>query len=136
MTEFNKKNPIVQKIWDRLRTLIGAKVHKIKNTDDLEKVAKKYKTLNKFEKNKLIQKSNLVYLIKDKATIYQKPYRDKNGVEHKGYYKNSPIPWTKKEDAQIQIYKQRGRTLNQMSFYTSRTPSSIRTRLSRLKNKK
>lgn len=130
MTEFDAREPVVQRIWDRLRTLLGAKVHKIKTQDDLEKVAKRYKSLSKYEKTGLIRRSNITRVLKEeKMRSFIRGYKDKKGIEHKGYYKETPIRWTKKEIKALKSYKAKGRTINQMSSYLYRTPTSIKQKL-------
>lgn len=131
--DFDKKSKLVTYIWDRLRTLIGAKVNKIRNKDDLEKVAKRYKSLSKYEKSGLIRRSNIFTQVKANATYYRMPYQDKNGRIHRGQYVYKPIRWTEDEIALIKKYKSSGRTINQMSAYTGRTPESIKAKLRTIK---
>lgn len=130
MTEFEKNDPLVQKIWDRLRTLLGAKVRKINSEKDMEKVAKRYKSLSGYEKSGLLKKSNVYKVIKEKKMqTFVKGYKDSKGRVHKGYYKQTNIPWTKKDRQNLAKYKSKGRTLAQMSYYLNRTPSSIKAKL-------
>ena len=133
MTEFEKNNPLVQRIWDRLRTLIGAKVFNIKSSEDLEKVAKRYKTLSGYEKSGLIKKSNLFQVIKEKKMqTFVRGYKTSKGTTRKGYYRQATIRWTPKEIKSLKTYNRKGRTINQMSHYLSRSPKSIKTKLKRL----
>ena len=132
--EFDTSSSLVQVIWDRLRTLIGAKVFRIKKKEDLEKVAKRYKTLSGYEKSGLMRKSNIFSIIKEKKMeTYVKGYTDNKGVIHKGYYKQANIRWTKKELVKLSAYKTKGRTPNQISYYLGRKPEAVKQKLYKLK---
>lgn len=136
MTEFEVNDPLVQQIWDRLRTLVGAKVFKIKNKEDLEKIAKKYKTLSGYERSGLIKRSNITSIITEKKMqTFVAGYKDKRGVEHKGHYRQVTIRWTKKETIKLQTYVSNGRTVNQISHYLGRNPSSIKLKIRRIKKR-
>lgn len=130
MTEFQSNDPIIQKIWDRLRVLLGAKVNKIKNKNDLEKVAKKYKTLSKYEKTGLLKKSNIFNVIKEeKMQVFVKGYKDKRGHIYKAHYRPITVHWTKKEIVKLKMYNERGRTPNQIASYLGRSPNAVKQKL-------
>lgn len=136
MTEFDKNDSVVQRIWDRLRVLQGAKVFNIKSKKDLERVAKRYKTLSGFEKKGLIRNSNVFEIIKEqKMKVFVKGY-EKNGIKHKGYYRPVTIRWTKKENIKLKSYVSKGRTPNQIASYLGRSPESIKRKIYKLKHTK
>jgi len=134
LTEFDKNDMLVQRVWDRLRTLLGAKVFNIKNKNQLEKVAKRYKTLSGYEKSGLIKKSNLFSVIKEqKMQTYVKGYTDKKGKAHEGYYKAVNIQWTAKEKMKLKEYHAHGRTTKQIAGYLGRTPTAVTQKLKKIK---
>lgn len=136
MTEFDANDQIVQRVWDRLRTLVGAKVFKIKSSKDLERVAKRYKTLSGYERNGLIRKSNLFHVIREqKMKVFVKG-STKNGVTKKGYYRPVTIRWTKREIVKLEKYRSSGRSSNQIANYLGRSPKAIEQKIYKLKKSK
>lgn len=133
MTEFDTNDRIVQQIWDRLRTLIGAKARNIKSREDLAKVARRYKTLSGYEKSGLLKKSNIFEVIREKKMQTLVRGYTKNGKEVKGYYREVTYRWTKKENAQLKVYVSRGRTINQIAHYLSRSPRSVQQKIYKAK---